>query len=181
MADPDAELVRRTLKGDPEAYGVLVLRHSDFVHGLVYGILLHREDALETTQAVFLRGYERLSHLRDADRFRSWLGRIATSQAKNRLRSRRDVIADTPAEIISNTAEPLEILVEAENRRRLRRALDRIPEKNRLPLVLRYQSRMGYQEIAEALDIPATTVRSRMYEGKKMLRDELKSRLKETR
>ena len=47
-------------------------------------------------------------------------------------------------------------------------------------LVLRYQSRMGYQEIAEALDIPATTVRSRMYEGKKMLRDQLSSRLKET-
>ena len=157
-----------------------MLRHSDFVHGLVYGILLHREDALETTQAVFLRGFERLSHLRDADRFRSWLGRIATSQAKNRLRSRRDVIADAPAEIAAGSAEPLDILVEAENRRQLRRALDRIPEKNRLALVLRYQSRMGYQEIAEALDIPASTVRSRLYEGKKMLREELKVRLKET-
>jgi len=179
MADHDAELVRRTLKGDPEAYGELVIRHSDFVYGLVYGVLQHREDAMDTVQAVFLRGYERLNHLRDLERFRPWLGRIASSQAKNRLRSRRGVVTGRLPETNTRGTGPLEAMIEEEDRSRMKQALLALPDKNRVALVLRYQSRMGYQEIADALVIPATTVRSRIYEGKKMLRDRLASRQEE--
>jgi len=173
MAPRDAELVRRTLNGDPEAYGDLVLHYSDYVYGLVYGLLGHREDALELVQTVFLRAYERLKDLREPDRFKSWLGLVATSQAKNRLRARRDVVTDQMPDVASGTAAPLERMIDAEERGRLREALRRIPEKNRMALVLRYQAGLGYQEIAETLEIAATTVRSRIYEGKKMLREHL--------
>jgi len=170
MAAPDAELVRRTLAGDTEAYGDLVLRHADFVHGLVYGILGHRDDALETVQAVFVRAFERLPRLRDPERFRPWLGLIATSQAKNRRRARRDVAMGELPDRPSDAAEPLGTLLEAEERRRVRTALARIPEKNRIVLLLRYQGGLGYEEIAGQLGLAVTTVRSRIHEGKKMLR-----------
>jgi RNA polymerase sigma-70 factor (ECF subfamily) len=181
MAPRDAELVRRTLNGDPEAYGDLVLLYSDYVYGLSYGLLGHREDALELVQTVFLRAYERLKDLRDPDRFKSWLGLVATSQAKNRLRARRDVVTDQVPDVVSGTAAPLDHMIEAENRGRLREALRRIPEKNRMVLVLRYQSGLGYQEIAETVGIAVTTVRSRIFEGKKMLREQLEVEPREAR
>jgi len=181
MAPRDAELVRRTLEGDPEAYGDLVLLYSDYVYGLVYGLLGHREDALELVQTVFLRAYERLKGLREPERFKSWLGLVATSQAKNRLRARRDVVTDKMPDADSGTKAPLDRMIEAEERGRLREALRRIPEKNRMVLVLRYQSGLGYQEIADALGVAATTVRSRIYEGKKMLREQLEAEPREAR
>lgn len=173
MPEHDAELVRQTLAGKPDAYGELIERHADFVHGIVYGRLGHREDALELVQAVFVRAYERLATLREPERFRNWLSLIASTQAKNRLRDRRDVVTDRIPDRAAEGDGPLEGLIGSEERRRVRDALAGLPEKNRAVLVLRYQSGLGYEEIAANLGIPATTVRSRIYEGKKMLRERL--------
>ena len=167
---PDVELIHRARDGDRDAYGELTVRHSDFVYGLVYGLLGHREDALELVQTVFLRAFVRLKTLREPERFRSWLGLVATSQAKNRLRGRREVPTDTLPERQARDPGPLRAMIEAEERQRLRQALARIPAKNRTVLVLRYQSGLSYQEIAAELDLPPSTVRSRIYEGKQMLR-----------
>ena len=167
---PDDELIRRARAGDRDAYGELVVRHSDLVYGLVYGLLGHREDALEMVQSVFLRAYVRLKTLREPERFRSWLGLVATSQAKNRLRGRREVPTDILPDREGRDPGPLQSMIEAEEKQRLRRALTRIPDKNRTVLVLRYQSGLSYREIADALCLPPTTVRSRIYEGKQMLR-----------
>lgn len=173
MPEHDAELVRRTLTGEPDAYGELIERHANFVHGIVYGRLGHREDALELVQAVFVRAYERLATLREPERFRNWLSLIASTQAKNRIRDRRDVVTDRIPDRAAAGEGPLEGLIGSEERQRVRDALAGLPEKNRAVIVLRYQSGLGYEEIAETLGIPTTTVRSRIYEGKKMLRERL--------
>lgn len=150
---------------------MLVDRYADFVFAVSYGILGHREDALDMTQTVFARGLERLDGLRDPAKFKSWIGMIASTQSRNRLRDTREHAAEIPE--VALDEPPLDRLIEAEEKARLATALAQLPEKNRVVIVLRYQAGYGYAEIADALDIPATTVRSRLHEGKRMLKDRL--------
>ena len=166
----DAELVKQSLAGDKDAFGVLVRRHQDVVFCLVYQRLRDRAEAEDACQEAFLRAYRNLPKLRSPTRFASWLYSIGINAAREHLRRRRPMIpfADVPEPEVSRPEEPAEERVDE-----VLEALGKLAPKYRIPLTLRYVRGLKYEEIAAVLHIAAVSVRSRVHRAKVMLRAKL--------
>lgn len=181
--ESDAALSRRARAGDSEAFGVLVNRYMRraYVHAL--GIVRSREDALDLSQEAFVRAY-RARHTLDPDRaFYAWLYQILRRLCFNFLRDTRtrarlrdahaaDWFVAAAPRPDSNPAREAE---RAEERRRVSRAIQRLPRREREVLVLKEFEELTYRQIAEALDIPIGTVMSRLYAARKRLAESLDS------
>lgn len=140
------------------------------------GVLRNREDAEEIAQEAFLRAYRNFSQLREREKFRGWLARISFRLALDRLRStgrrqRREfaVLADTPA---AQTVE--DIAAANEFQARLERAVDELPEKLRVVVILAALQGHDTREVAALLDLPEGTVKSRLHGARKTLAEKLR-------
>ncbi|MDJ0497744.1 MAG: sigma-70 family RNA polymerase sigma factor [Acidimicrobiia bacterium] len=167
----DTELVELSL-AELEAFGELVRRHQDFVYGAALRIVRNPVMAQDLAQETFVRAHRALPGFRGQSQVRSWLYRIATNLALNAVQRRReyptDDIPDRPARRDPATdAEAIAL------RHELEAAVAQLPEKLRKPLVLREFDGMSYQEIADALELPLNTVRTRILRGRRALRDRM--------
>lgn len=166
-------LISGTAAGESEAdFAARVLETQRRVFQIAYSILANSADAEEVAQEVFLRAYCRRCTLRDPQRFRAWVARIAFHLALNRRRARdRRLIRDTAW----YAAQPASVFDGAHNEDdrafldRVRREIDRLPEKLRVVLLLSAVEEMDAGEVAAALGIPAGTVRSRLHLARKRL------------
>jgi RNA polymerase sigma-70 factor, ECF subfamily len=167
----DALLVERVLRGDAEAYGELVARHMRRAFSIAWRILDHREDAEDVVQDAFLRALERIGTLDPRRPFRPWFYRIVMNQALNFRRS-RSVRATQPMhdELVATTSSPEQDAEDALLRGRLRRALDQLPERQRMIVQLADLEALNSSEIAEMLDVPAGTVRWHLHQARQTLR-----------
>jgi len=182
----DKQLVEMTLAGDREAFGQLVERYEEPIYGLVYHYTGKYGEAEDLAQETFLEAYRSLRHLKEHDKFRAWLRGIACKVCMNWLRREEKRLQKT----VSRQQEPddeiaSETMVSAEGsldrelaRREVREAvLDGIaslPEKYQLPVILRYLQELSYEEIANFMDLPRSTVRGILYRANKILREELR-------
>jgi RNA polymerase sigma-70 factor, ECF subfamily len=173
-AEVDALLVERVLRGDGEAYGELVARHMRRAFSIAWRILEHREDAEDAVQDAFIRALEGLGTLDTGRPFRPWFHRIVVNQALN-LRRRRSVraTAQLPGDAMATTPSPERDAENAALRGHLRRALDRLPERQRTIVQLADLEGMNSSEIAEILDLSAGTVRWHLHQARQTLRAEL--------
>jgi len=173
----DGELVRRTLAGERDAFAELVGRYRDAVFGLAYHYLGNFEEAQDAAQEAFVRAYLRLKQLRDAEKFGPWLRRIAASICADFLRRRGDrlVSAEEVEEQAAASPGPSrdEDVERLAARMVVRDALGRLSEKMRLTTTLFYINGYTHSEIAEFLDVPVNTVRSRLQRARKQLREEM--------
>ena len=172
----DEVIIERALGGDAEAFGELVRRWERRIFALAYGMLGREEDARDATQETFLAAFRNLRGFRGEAKVSSWLHRIAVNQcltrqrrAKVRSESALDE-EDGPAQV----AAPLELspLRVVEGRQRtaaVRRALNGLPVELRQIVVMKEFEELTFREIAEALDLPLSTVKSRLYTGLKQL------------
>ncbi|GMW01809.1 MAG: RNA polymerase sigma24 factor [Candidatus Hydrogenedentota bacterium] len=185
----DQGLVEECRKGDSTAFDELVRRYKDRIYYVVYRFLGNREDALDVCQEVFVRAYKSLHTYRGRAQVYTWLYSIAANLAKNRLRdgSRKgrnqgvslDALEEhAPGALASasNAKSPSDVVMDCELQHQLQACLAELPEPYRIVFVLRTFDDMSYEDIAEAVGCPVGTVKSRLNQSRKLLRDALKSR-----
>jgi RNA polymerase sigma-70 factor (ECF subfamily) len=169
----DDELVELSLT-ELEAFGELVRRHQDFVYGAALRIVRNPVMAQDLAQEAFVRAHRALPGFRGQAQVRSWLYRIATNLALNTVQRRREY----PSDAIPDRPSRRDPAMDTESlalRHELEEAIIGLPDKLREPLVLREFEGMSYQEIADALDLPINTVRTRILRARRALRGRMEA------
>jgi len=152
-----------------------VVDSSSLAFRVALGVLRRREDAEDVAQDAFLRAHRAFASLRDRDRFRSWLVRVAFRLALDRQRGDRRRTRRQEASVSSGMTESVEeAAMRAELRERVAAAVDALPEKLRIVTVLSAIEDHGVAEVARLLDLPEGTVKSRRYLARKALAEELR-------
>lgn len=141
---------------------------------VAYGVLRHRQDAEDVAQDAFVRAHREFSRLRDRDRFRSWLVRTTWRLAIDRWRTDRRRSTREQAVALPAQASTEQLAVSAERASLLWRAIDDLPEKLRVVIVLSGIEGHDVREVARLLDIPAGTVKSRLFLARKDLAERLR-------
>jgi len=166
VEDPD--LVARARRGKVEAYNLLVSRWEKRIFNYLLKLSGDREDALDLTQEVFLKAYQNLARLQEPSRFGPWLFRIAHNEAISHLRRRRpDSLPEAEADRADARLLPLELSLAVKH------ALGRLSEEQREAVVLKIYQGFKFEEIAEILSCPVSTVKSRLYTALDILKQVL--------
>lgn len=181
----DALLIDETLQGDSAAFGQLVSRYQDRLYNSLVHLLGSADGAQDAVQDAFVQAYVKLESFERASTFYTWLYRIAFNMAISRRRRQRptasieqarELVGEEPAD---RTPAPGERLEQQERAAQVRAALDRLSPEHRSILVLREIEGCAYEQIAEVLDVPVGTIRSRLHRARQQLREQLKDVLQE--
>jgi len=179
MADSpgeDSALVERAREGDTGAYEDLVRRYQDLAFRTAYVITGGADAAEDAAQEAFVKAYYALARFHTGAPFRPWLLRIVVNEARNRRKAdgRRAALAlraaEFPPELVPS---PEAAALAGERRTTLLRALDQLREEDRLVIAYRYLLALSEAEMADALDCPRGTVKSRLARALTRLRDGL--------
>ena len=172
----DADLIRQAAKGAVEAYNLLVSRWEKRVYNYLLRITGHREDALDLTQDVFLKAYQNLPKLDDPGRFAPWIYRIAHNEAYSMFRKRRpetDVDEIEPESTDHGITVGGSSVFPAELNLAVATALERLTPEQREAVVLKIYQGFKFEEMAEILSCPVSTVKSRLYTAYELMKADL--------
>jgi len=171
----DEIIVERALTGDAEAFGELVHRWERRIFALTYGMLGREEDARDATQETFLAAFRNLRGFRGEAKVSSWLHRIAVNQCISRQR-RSKVRSESALEEEHETSfttpfahSPAHVAEGRQETAAVRRAINSLPVELRQVVVMKEFEELTFREIADALDLPLSTVKSRLYTALKQL------------
>ncbi len=168
----DADLILKTRRGDVEAYNLLISRWEKRVFNYLLRIVGSREDAFDLSQDVFLKAYQNIRKLEDAARFAPWLFRIAHNEAYSLFRKRRPEAEMTDAGMAER--EPAaERIYPIEHAIAVATALDRLTTDQKEAVVLKIYQGFKFEEMAEILGVPISTIKSRLYTALELLKMEL--------
>jgi RNA polymerase sigma-70 factor (ECF subfamily) len=182
MTWSDEELVSRSIGGDADSFNQLVLRWERPIYALAYRVIGREEDARDVCQETFLRAFRALGGFRGQAKFSSWLYRIALNLCRDwARRQRRTPVVQLPEDVdvieLAASREPTEPIEELVARRDLTRAVEkamaRLPEEQRTAIILKEYHGLTFQEIADLVGCPLSTVKTRLYQGLTVLRREL--------
>ena len=184
MSATDQEIVEAVLAGEQHRFAELVGRYQGPIVNYVYRMLGNYDAAVDLSQDVFLKSYSALASYRPQYPFTAWLFRIARNAAIDEIRRRRLTLVplDEPVDteegtlgrqVAADEAGPEQLFMDDEFRNQLEGAIAQLPEKYREPLVLRHAAEMSYDEIAEALELPLGTVKTRVFRAREALRSGL--------
>ena len=172
----DADLIRQATRGNVESFNLLVSRWEKRVYNYLLRITANREDALDLTQDAFLKAYQNLRKLDDPGRFAPWLYRIAHNEAYSMFRKRKpetDVDAlppeatETKITVGGSSVFPIELSLAVSS------ALGRLSVDQREAVVLKVYQGFKFEEMAEILSCPVSTIKSRLYTALELLKIEL--------
>ncbi len=170
--------IARTEPHNPEAgLGERIAENQRRVFQIAYSILGNSADAEDAAQEAFLRAYQKFASLREAEKFRPWVNRIVFRLALNRQRDYRRRLARDTAWQVTETPVMVDGAKDAEQLvmlDRLRREIERLPEKLRSVLQLSLVEEMDASDVGAVLGIPAGTVRSRLHTARKLLLEVMK-------
>jgi RNA polymerase sigma-70 factor (ECF subfamily) len=173
----DKELVKRVQKGDKGAFDLLVLKYEHKIVNLVMRYVRDPEQALDISQEAFIKAYRALPRFRGESAFYTWLYRIAVNTAKNYLAAQRRRPMDIELDLqdqeqyglharLKETDTPEEVALSHELQETLERAFEALPDDLRTAIILRELDGMSYEEIAQTMDCPVGTVRSRIFRAR---------------
>ena len=174
----DEIIVERALTGDAEAFGEIVRRWERRIFALTYGMLGREEDARDATQETFLAAFRNLRGFRGEAKVSSWLHRIAVNQCISRQRRskvRSESALDDAEEINAGSFatplsySPARVVEGRQETVAVRRAINSLPIELRQVVVMKEFEELTFREISEALDLPLSTVKSRLYTALKQL------------
>jgi RNA polymerase sigma-70 factor (ECF subfamily) len=175
--DSDDRLMTRGAEGDDEAFSLLVARWEDAVFGFLVRMLGNREEAQDLCQDTMCRVIASAGGYRPDGRFRSWLFRIAGNLARNRLRRRRIVrwlsIDRSPLDPPLEEPDTLQAMADRETLDAVRRAIAKLPVRQREALILRVDHEMRYDEIAQAMGVTVASVQMLLHRAMSVLRRDL--------
>ena len=183
--ESDQQLVERVQAGDKAAFDVLVRKYQHRVLKLVGRFVSDAAEAEDVAQEAFLKAYRALASFRGDSAFYTWLYRIAINTAKNALVSNRRRPVDFDLDLqdpdqydrharLKEGDTPEGVLLTEEIRNVVERAMEQLPEDLRTAIVLRELEGLSYEEIAEAMDCPVGTVRSRIFRAREAIDRKLK-------
>jgi RNA polymerase sigma-70 factor, ECF subfamily len=176
----DTKLIADCLRGNTAAFGELVSRYQDRLFNTVVQLLDHPEDARDVVQEAFLHAYQSLHSFKGDARFFTWLYRIAVNTAISLKRKRRMVLRLQPTTETGLGIDPLDpneanrpghAMEMAEQEKRVHEALGRLSSEHRTVLVLKDMDGLKYEEMAEVLQVPIGTIRSRLHRARLELRE----------
>lgn len=180
----DAALVKRVKKGDRGAFDVLVLKYQHKIVNLIMRYVRDPSEALDVSQEAFIKAYRALPNFRGDSAFYTWLYRIAINTAKNHLvaAGRRPLDYDLDAEgqegapvsaSLYEVDTPERLALSDEIRGTVNRVIKGLPEDLRTAIILREIEGMSYEEIAQTMDCPVGTVRSRIFRAREAINNEI--------
>jgi len=188
--ETDQLLVARVQQGDKAAFDVLVLRYQPRITNLISRFVRNQNDTLDITQEAFLKAYRALPNFRGDSAFYTWLYRIAINTAKNylSLQSRRSAEVEqdfTEIEqidgdnVLKDHATPEHLLLTDEIQATIISTIEQLPEDLRVAITLREIEGLSYEEIAEVMECPIGTVRSRIFRAREAIDNQLAPLLEE--
>src|SRR5215510_14071984 len=176
----DDQIIERTLAGESEAFGILVRRWERSIYGLALRMLGRDEDARDVCQETFLAAFRNLRKFRGDSKFSSWLYRIALNACHSRLRKQGVAIEHSidhqdddgyRYDIADPAAEHLvDRLHHDERASMVRKALQALPVEMRQVIIMKEYEELTFAEIAEILQVPISTIKSRLYTGLQQMR-----------
>ena len=178
----DEQIVERAVREDPNAFGEIVRRWDRKIFALCFGMLGREDDARDAAQETFIAAYKNLAGFRGDAKVSSWLHRIAVNQClttKRRQRSRaEDLIDDENGEedrvfVAPSLNSPAKRTEKKERMNLVRQAVTTLPSELRQVIVMKEFEDMTFQEISDTLELPLSTVKSRLYTALKQLRMKL--------
>jgi len=161
----DRTIIERVLKGDTEAFNLLVRQWEKPIYNFILRMIGDRDEAMDLCQDSFMKAYRELDTLKDRDRFSSWLYRIAHNTCYSKLRKDQ---GKTFVELDPDTRGGSKPSIES--RLAVEKALQQLPEDQREVVVLKVYQNLKFDEIAAIQDAPVSTVKSRLYMGFEKLR-----------
>ena len=180
MSADDHRLIAECLKGRTAAFGELIRRYQDRLYNTVFRLVGNAEDAQDVVQDAFLNAYQSLGSFKGDARFFTWLYRIAVNTAISLKRKHRVVLSihagqSQPGGSMeplddSEFSKPEHTLERAEQEQRIQEALNRLSPEHRAVLILKDMEDQKYEAIAEILEVPIGTVRSRLHRARLELR-----------
>jgi len=176
----DAQLIEQTLAGRSAAFGQLVTKYQDRLYNTLVHVTGDAEDARDAAQDAFVQAFVKLKSFQGASAFYTWLYRIAFNVAVSHRRRRRPTVSVEHArevggmEPMDTTEPPTERAEREERARQVHEALGQLSEEHRDVLVLREMDGFCYETIAEILELPVGTVRSRLHRARLQLHEQLK-------
>ena len=178
----DEELVARSRGGDLDSFNQLVLRWERPIYALAYRVIGREEDARDVAQETFLRAFRALGGFKGQAKFSSWLYRITLNLCRDWIRrERRNAVAQVPEGLdlveLAGEATPSESIEDLVSRKQLSEAVAKamalLPDEQRTAIILKEYHGLTFQEIADLLDCPLSTVKTRLYQGLTVLRRHL--------
>ena len=187
-AETDQQLIARVQKGDSRAFDMLVLKYQHKVQGVISRYVHDRHEVQDVAQEAFIKAYRALPKFREDSQFYAWLYRIAINTAKNHLvsRSRRPPGSDVEVEdaehfdaggALRDIETPESALFGAELKSVVERAIKELPDDLRTAVTLREFDGLSYEDIAEIMDCPVGTVRSRIFRAREAIDRQVKEQL----
>ncbi|MCF1427169.1 MAG: RNA polymerase sigma factor RpoE [Shewanella sp.] len=178
--DSDLQLVERVQRGDKNAFNLLVHKYQDKVINLIARYIRNQADVADVAQEAFIKAYRALPNFRGESAFYTWLYRIAVNTAKNHLAAlgRRAPANDVDAEeaeyydgadALREVDSPERLLLSDEIRAVVFETLETLPEELRMAITLRELDGMSYEDIANVMDSPVGTVRSRIFRAREAI------------
>ena len=180
----DVDLMLAFQKGDESAFSALIERHRNTVVNLAYRYVGNRQDAEDLAQEIFIKIYRARDRYQPAAKFTTWLYRVAVNASLNEVRNRKhrptfraaslhavpDGEAALPVVEDVDSVSPLEAVEQSELHREVRRAVDALPERQRLALLLNKFHGLSYEELAETFELSVQAVKSLLTRARQNVR-----------
>lgn len=178
--ETDKQLVARVQQGDKRAFDLLVLKYQHKIFGLISRYIKDHHEVMDVAQEAFIKAYRAIGRFRGDSAFYTWLYRIAINTAKNHLVSRSRRPPDTDVDVmdaeyyesasrLKDHASPDEEVHKQELEAAVFKAIEQLPEDLKAAVTLREFDGMSYEEIAEVMQCPVGTVRSRIFRARESI------------
>ncbi|HEX3028227.1 MAG TPA: sigma-70 family RNA polymerase sigma factor [Clostridia bacterium] len=180
MEMSDYEIIKSCLDGNHEAFSELITRYKKLIFSVIYNMIRDKQDLNDIAQEVFIKIYKSLDKYNPEYKFSTWSVKIATNYCLDTLRKKN--VDQVPIEEISEVSShdtPEEKYIKKERSEKIRKAIEDLPEKYRIPIILFHKNGLSYEEITEILKEPMTIIKNRLYRARLMLRDKLAEDRKE--
>ncbi|MEE4312237.1 MAG: sigma-70 family RNA polymerase sigma factor [candidate division KSB1 bacterium] len=186
--DADKTIIQLALEGDQKAYTEILCRYRTAIYNLIYKMVRNHEETEDLVQEAFIKAFSSLATFNEEYAFSTWLYKIAINNCIDHFRKKKlkTFSIDTPIqskdgvitrEFSDTSFVPDRTLLSKEKSRLIQEAIDRLPEKYKVSIVLRHNEDRSYEEISKILDIPLGTVKARIFRAREMLKKELKGKL----
>ena len=183
--DIDSELVKRVQQGDKSAFDVLVMKYQQKVVNLISRFVSDQSECYDVAQETFIKAYRALGKFRGDSQFYTWLYRIAANTAKNHLASRSrkspaysvdvdDAEHYTGESSLKDITNPENMLLTDEIKQTVFAAIEKLPDDLKSAITLREIEGLSYEDIADVMDCPIGTVRSRIFRARDAIDKELR-------
>lgn len=182
----DIDLIDRALEGDQQAYKEILTRYRNPLYNLLYRMVHNKMETEDLVQEAFIKAFASLASFNDEYAFSTWLYKIAINNCIDHFRKKKLKTFSLDKPISSKDGEirrefpdpsyrPDKTLLSKEKDKLIEEAIQNLPEKYRISIVLRHNEDKSYEEISQILNIPLGTVKARIFRAREMLKRQLKN------